>query len=219
MAKGIREGLYSGWDDPQLGTLSALRRRGIRPEALRRYWIDVGIKEVDISFSWKTLYSFNRELIDDSANRYFFVADPVEISISGAPELVGRAPLHPEHPERGVRELRLGSQPRVLVSKSDLESSPLKLRLKDLCNIEIKQGAVQYAGNDLSVLKEGVQIVHWVPSGSPPAQVLMTDGTVVRGSAEEGLASAVGKVVQLERFCYAKVEAASPDIRCVFTHK
>lgn len=219
MAKGIREGLYTGWDDPQLGTLSALRRRGIRPEALRRYWIDVGIKEVDIGFSWKTLYSFNRELIDDSADRYFFVSDPVELRITGASDLTARAPIHPEHPERGVRELPLGSEPRVLVSSDDLRSRPSRLRLKDLCNIEIRDGTAVYAGNDLSVLKEGVQIVHWVPAGSPQAEVLMTDGSVVRGFAEKGLASAVGKVVQLERFCYARVEQGSPVIRCVFTHR
>jgi len=219
MAEGIKEGLYSGWDDPQLGTLSALRRRGVRPESLRRYWVDVGIKEVDIAFSWKTLYSFNRELIDDSADRYFFVSDPVELPITGAPALAARAPLHPEHPERGVRELALGSEPKVLISADDLKAKPHRLRLKDLCNIEVKDGVAQYAGNDLSVLKEGVQIVHWAPSGSPPAEVLMTDGSVVRGVAEKRLASAVGKVVQLERFCYVRVEQAAPTIRCVFTHK
>jgi len=219
MAEGIKEGLYSGWDDPQLGTLSALRRRGIRPESLRRYWVDVGIKDVDIAFSWKTLYSFNRELIDESANRYFFVSDPVELRITGAPDLVARAPLHPEHPERGFRELTLGGDPRVLVSGDDLKSKPRMLRLKDLCNIELKDDIALYAGNDLSVLKEGVQIVHWAPSGSPQAEVLMMDGSVVRGVAEKGLASAVGKVVQLERFCYARVEQSAPTIRCVFTHR
>ncbi len=219
MAKGIEEGMYSGWDDPQLGTLSALRRRGIRPESLRRYWIDVGIKEVDIAFSWKTLYSFNRELIDDSADRYFFVSDPVELRITGAPELLARAPVHPEHPERGIRELALGSDPKVMVSGDDLKPKPRMLRLKDLCNIELADGIAKYAGNDLSVLKEGVQIVHWAPSGSPQAEVLMADGSVVKGVAEAGLASAVGKVVQLERFCYARVERALPIIRCVFTHR
>ncbi|MCU0852313.1 MAG: glutamate--tRNA ligase, partial [Thermoplasmata archaeon] len=92
MAKGIREGLYSGWDDPQLGTLRAMRRRGIQPESLRRYWIETGIKEVDIEFSWKTLFSFNKELIDDGADRYFFVNDPVEVRIEGGVEMVAKAP-------------------------------------------------------------------------------------------------------------------------------
>lgn len=220
MAKGIKEGIYSGWDDPQLGTLRALKRRGIRPDALRRYWIETGIKEVDIQFSWKTLYSFNRELIDDGANRYFFVSDPVKIKIEGSPSgLLGKAPLHPEHPERGTRELVVGADSSVYISKDDLTSNPRRLRLKDLCNIEHSDNAWRYGGNDLAILKEGVQIVHWVPTGSPTAEVLMTDGSIKKGLAEKGITNAKGKVVQLERFAYAMVEETAPTIRCVFTHK
>jgi len=219
MAKGIREGQYSGWDDPQLGTLRALKRRGLRPEALRRYWVETGIKEVDIEFSWKTLYSFNRELIDGEANRYFFVIDPVKIKIEGAPKLVGRAPLHPEHPERGIRELIVGPDSEVYVEARDLSSEPKRLRLKDLCNIERSGEGWRYAGNDLAVLKEGVQIVHWVPADSIAGEVLMTDGTAKEGLAEKGIVNAKGKVVQLERFAYARVEETSPFVRCVFTHK
>ena len=219
MAKGIRDGQYSGWDDPQLGTLRALKRRGIRPEALRRYWIETGIKEVDIEFSWKTLYSFNRELIDDGADRYFFVSDPVLIKIEGAPSLTGKAPLHPEHPERGVRQLAVGQDSSVYVSRDDLASAPERLRLKDLCNIERSGDSWRYAGNDLAVLKEGVKIIHWVPESSLEAEVLMTDGSKKKGLAEKGIVDAVGKVVQLERFAYAMVERAAPTVRCVFTHK
>jgi glutamyl-tRNA synthetase len=219
MAKGIREGQYSGWDDPQLGTLRALKRRGLRPEALRRYWVETGIKEVDIQFSWKTLYSFNRELIDGESDRYFFVIDPVKIKIEGAPKLVGRAPLHPEHPERGIRELVVGKDSEVYVEARDLSSEPKRLRLKDLCNIERSGEGWRYAGNDLAVLKEGVQIVHWVPTDSIAAEVLMTDGTTKEGLAEKGIVNAKGRVVQLERFAYARVEETSPFVRCIFTHK
>lgn len=219
MAKGIHEGLYSGWDDPQLGTLRALRRRGIRPESLRRYWIEVGIKEVDIEFSWKTLYSFNRDLIDDSSNRYFFVADPVRLTIEGAPKLVAKAPFHPDHPERGIRNLQVGEDRAVLVSRDDLASNPSRLRLKDLCNIEFRNGAAHYAGNDLSVLKEGVQIVHWAPVDSLQAEVMMTDGSVKKGVAERDLVNALGQVVQFERFSFVRVEQVTPTVRCVFTHK
>ena len=218
-AKGIKEGAYSGWDDPRLGTLRALRRRGIRPEAIRRYWVETGIKEVDIEFSWKTLYSFNRELIDDSANRYFFVSDPVKIQITDSPDLTSRAPLHPEHPERGKRQMSLGRDPAVFLSKDDLVSNPTRLRLKDLCNIDLDGTRAKYAGNDLAVLKQGVQIVHWVPEESLEAEVLMTDGSVKTGLAETGIRDALGKVVQLERFAYVMVEQVTPKVRCVFTHK
>lgn len=219
MAKGIKEGIYSGWDDPQLGTLRALRRRGIRPEALRRYWIETGIKDVDIAFSWKTLYSFNRELIDDTADRYFFVSDPVEVKIEGAPDLVGKAPVHPGHPERGVREIRVGHDATIYVSKDDLPKRNTRLRLKDLCNVEFADGKVKYIGNILDILKEGVQIVHWAPKSSFDAVVLMTDGSVKKGKAEPLLAAAKGKTVQLERFAFVRVEEVTPLITCVFAHR
>jgi glutamyl-tRNA synthetase len=165
------------------------------------------------------LYSFNRELIDSDADRYFFVIDPVKIKIEGAPKLVGRAPLHPEHPERGTRELIVGSDSEVYVEARDLSSDPKRLRLKDLCNIERTGDGWRYSGNDLAVLKEGVQIVHWVPTDSIAAEVLMTDGTAKEGLVEKGIANAKGKVVQLERFAYARVEETSPLVRCIFTHK
>ncbi|OGS42907.1 MAG: glutamate--tRNA ligase [Euryarchaeota archaeon RBG_16_62_10] len=220
MAKGIREGKYSGWDDPQLATLRALRRRGIRPEALRRYWIETGMKEVDIKFSWKTLYSFNREIIDDGANRYFFVHAPVRLQIVGAPPgLSARAPVHPDHPERGVREIAVGPGSTVMVSADDMGDGKRKVRLKDLCNLEIEGGAGRYVGNDLSFLKEGASIIHWVPEDSPEAEVLLTDGRVLKGLAEEGLKGSKDKLVQLERFAFVRVEQVSPLIRCVFAHQ
>jgi glutamyl-tRNA synthetase len=219
MGKGIREGLYSGWDDPQLGTLASMRRRGIRPEAIRRYWVETGIKEVDIEFSWKTLYSFNRDLVDDTSDRYFFVSDPVKFAIEGMPSTVARAPVHPAHPERGVRELKVGPGIPLFVGREDIPKADVMLRLKDLCNVDYSDGKMKYAGNDLSVLKSGVQIIHWAPSDALEAEVLMTDGTSKKGVAEPGLAAAKGKVVQLERFAFVRVEESTPKVRCVFSHR
>ena len=219
MGKGIREGLYSGWDDPQLGTLASMRRRGIRPEAIRRYWVETGIKEVDIEFSWKTLYSFNRDLVDDSSDRYFFVSDPVKFVIEGMPSTVAKAPVHPAHPERGVRELKVGPGIPLFVGREDIPKADVMLRLKDLCNVDYSDGKMKYAGNDLSVLKSGVQIIHWAPSDALETEVLMTDGTSKKGVAEPGLAAAKGKVVQLERFAFVRVEESTPKVRCVFSHR
>ena len=217
--KGIREGLYTGWDDPQLGTIAAIRRRGIRADAIRRYWVETGIKEVDIEFSWKTLYSFNRDLIDDSADRYFFVADPVSLVIDAPDELVSRAPVHPDHPERGVRDLRVKPGSHIFLPRADLPETAGRLRLKDLCNVEYADGRLRFIGNDLSMLKEGVPVIHWAPSDAVGAEVLMPDGKPTKGLAEPGLASAKGKVVQLERFAFVRVEEDRPTVKCVFTHR
>ncbi len=218
-SKGIKEGQFTGWDDPRLGTIAALRRRGIRPEAIRRYWVETGIKEVDIEFSWKTLYSFNRDLIDSTADRYFFVADPVGVKIEGTGAIVAKAPVHPEHPERGVRELKVADGEEVFVPEGDLPEEGGKVRLKDLSNFDYRGGRFEFAGNDLSVLKDGVQIIHWAPADAVQAELLMTDGTTKAGVAERGLLKAKGKVVQLERVGFARVEETSPKVRIVFGHR
>ena len=58
-------------------TVRAMRCRGIRPEALRKFMIDLGVGETDISISMDSIYAENRKLIDPEANRRFFVWDPV----------------------------------------------------------------------------------------------------------------------------------------------
>jgi glutamyl-tRNA synthetase len=64
----IAKGLYSGWDDPRLPTLMALRRRGFYPEAVRLFILKLGINESDISVSLENLYAENRKLVDPVAH-------------------------------------------------------------------------------------------------------------------------------------------------------
>jgi glutamyl-tRNA synthetase len=64
IARAIKEGKYRGWDDPRLPTLMGLRARGIRPEAIRRFWLSLGFTERDISASMAILESLNRKLAE-----------------------------------------------------------------------------------------------------------------------------------------------------------
>ncbi|HDP96757.1 MAG TPA: glutamate--tRNA ligase [Euryarchaeota archaeon] len=218
MSAGIKEGRYEGWNDIRLGTLSALARRGIESDALREYWVRAGISEVDVEFSWDTLFSLNREIIDPVADRYFFVSRPVPISIKGVDHLEGRAPLHPSREDAGVRQYSMDQPIKVYIPLEDIEKWS-KVRLKDLCNVEIDGTVANYVGNDLGAIKKGFRIIHWVPEDSVPMQVLLPDGTVAKGFGENGIREAVGKIVQLERFGFAKIESSNSEITAVFAHK
>ena len=64
IVQGVKDGTYTGFDDPRLATFVALNRRGIAPEAVKKMIIDVGPKTVDVTLSWENLYSYNRKLLD-----------------------------------------------------------------------------------------------------------------------------------------------------------
>ncbi len=218
--EGIKKGIYSGWDDPRLGTLRALARRGIRPEAIRKYWIQVGLKEVDIEFSWDTLYAYNRDIVESIAKRYFFVWDPIEVGIRGVEKIHGRAPLHPNL-DMGFREYNLSSPIRIFITSGDWEKieEGEMFRLKDLCNVVKRDGYLEYVGNDLSVVKSGAKIIHWVPHKSLGCKVYMPDGTIKSGYVEEHVKNSVGKIVQFERFGFTKIYLENGEIVGYFAHR
>lgn len=218
MSKGIKEGTYSGWDDPQLGSLRALARRGFNPEALREYWIRAGINEVDVEFSWDTFFSLNKGIVDPVARRYFFVADPVPITITGIDHLDGKAPLHPGDKSAGFRTYSLDKPINVLISLADSEAAT-KIRLKDLCNIEMRDEQAVYMGNDIAAIKQGYKIIHWVSKDSVPMTVLMPDGTRAKGFGEKAILNEKGNVVQLERFGFVRIESVGPEIVAVFSQR
>ena len=219
--ESIRSGEYSGWDDVRTGTVRAIRRRGIKPEAIRRYWVESGIKSVDIQFSWDNLYGMNRDIIDSTSNRYFFVSDPVRYDIEGADVITGKAPLHPDHPERGDRNYHVEGSRTVFISSDDSKifADKGQIRLKDLCNLDYGTPA-KYSGNDLSILKKGVRAVQWVGRNNIKTELHMPDGNVVTGLTEDSILKESNDTVQFERVGFVRLESKSKDqIRAVFTHR
>ena len=79
MRKDIENKKFEGWDDPRLPTISALKKRGIKAESLRQFWIELGVTQKDISVPLATLYSHNTKQIDDTAPRISLVRNPVAI--------------------------------------------------------------------------------------------------------------------------------------------
>jgi glutamyl-tRNA synthetase len=218
MSKGIREGAYSGWDDPRLGTVRAIARRGFSPEALREYWVRAGLNEVDVEFSWDTFFSLDKDVIDPIAKRYFFVADPAPLTVEGVDHLDGKAPLHPGDRSAGFRIYSLDKPIKLFISRGDFEAAK-KVRLKDLCNVDIDGEQATYVGNDIAAIKQGYKIIHWVSQDAVPMTVLMPDGVDMKGLGEKGLLKERGGVVQLERFGFARIESTGDEIVALFSHR
>ncbi|ASJ16310.1 glutamate--tRNA ligase [Thermococcus chitonophagus] len=228
--KGIEEGKYLGWDDPRLGTIRALRRRGIRPEAIKELIIEVGLKRSDTTVSWDNLAAINRKLVDPIANRYFFVADPIPMYVEDTEEFEAKIPLHPDHPERGYRVLKFTPGKPVYVSRDDLDL--LKpgnfVRLKDLFNVEILEVSensikARFHSYDYEVARKNKwRMIHWVTEGKP-CEVIVPEGDeliIRKGLLERDANVKVDEVVQFERFGFVRIDKIEGDkVVAIFAHK
>lgn len=65
-AQEMKDGLYTGWDDPKLLTVRGLESRGYTPEAIKQWWLDMGMTERDINVSLSTLNSINSKFSAES---------------------------------------------------------------------------------------------------------------------------------------------------------
>ena len=229
----VDEKLVSGFDDPRLATLSALRRRGIKPEALRALVMEIGPRPVDASLSWANIYALNRKIIDGTANRFFFLNDPVRMEIQGVNRTyVSTPPLHPDHPEKGKRHLEVKASDRkaiVLLSSGDAQamSEGKLIRLMELFNVRIGSAKTniveaEFVGESYEdARKVNAPLLQWLPAeGNVDTDLLMTDGEVVRGAAEPALSNVnVGEVIQLVRIGFGRVDTKSQGrIGIVFAH-
>jgi glutamyl-tRNA synthetase len=243
---GIKDGTYTGFDDPRLGTFAALRKRGITPEAIKKMIIDVGTKANDVTLSWENLYAHNRKILDATSNRYFFVPDPIELKISNIPKVfTSKLPLHPEKPERGFREYTITPNKEETaasfwVSKKDTENMEHGkiFRLIELFNIEItkidKQATIDSVEPKLiainarylseaydDVRKIKVQLIHWIPKGTEFSSeiILQTTQTVVGFAEKESKKLKPDTVIQFERFGFARVDKVNQKLVAYYAHK
>jgi glutamyl-tRNA synthetase len=219
MRAGIREGTYTGWDDIHLGTLRAIARRGIEPEAVRKAMLDIGMGETDISFSWENLYAKSREIIDRKANRYFFVPDPVCLVVEGAPPRLSHPLLHPSDTLRGNRTLHFTGH--VYVPAAELQAATM-IRLKDLFNITLApHGKAHYAGDSLVEAREHkAPIIQWLSAEECLPCTLFTAEGNQKGICEPRVAGEVGKVVQFERIGFARIDRITDEgVEAYFAHR
>ncbi|MBS7643349.1 glutamate--tRNA ligase [Candidatus Bathyarchaeota archaeon] len=234
LLKDFREKVYTSWDDPRLATFAALRRRGITPEAIRRMVIEVGPKPVDATLSWENIYAYNKKIVDPIANRYFFVANPLPLIVNNVAKPYTSTPsLHPNHPERGERILRVkpkNGQATLLISSSDLKILKLNavVRLIELFNVEItevRESCIKSAFHSESysdAKKLDAPLIHWVPSEeNVGVRVIMPTAEVVSGVGELDLSKVQsGAIIQLERFGFGRVNSViNNQVTVYFAHK
>lgn len=227
LSKSKLKALGLRYDDPRLPTLAGLRERGILPDTIWEIMLHVGIKPTDAKISLENVYSINRKYLDQQADRYMAVIEPVKLIITNIDKdtLVAKIPYHPSKPERGHREIRVpvrNGEAVVYISRNDAELlvKKGKLRLMELANIElveVREDVViaKLHSYDINVAKkEKMDIVQWVPEDSVKLVVERVDKTpltskdfvIEEGLAEKALLSlSSGTAIQLVRYGFVKV--------------
>jgi glutamyl-tRNA synthetase len=189
--KEIRDGTYTGWDDPRTWSIQSLIKRGITKEAIRGFVEEIGLNKQDVTVPIDMLYSLNRSFIDLNTPRYSFVEDPVQLEIKelGVKEI--DVPIHPEKAE--TRKIKVS---KIFISKGDFEDhKDEEVRLLHLCNIQLGKVIRVTSYENKKIPK-----IQWVSDGVN-AEILMTDGTYVKGIAEKATTNLkVGTTIQFERF-------------------
>ncbi len=214
LRRDIDSGKYEGWDDPRLPTIRAFRRRGFESEAIKRFFISLGVGENDVSISLKNLYAENRKIVDPKANRYFFVWDPVRVEIDGLPEEIDvELPLNPT---KGTKR-RLKGEKVVYVTKDDFERLRGQVvRLKDFCNVLLDSKA-EFRGFELGDVKKGRNIIHWLPESEVMPCVVIGEKRW-EGLVERNVAQDEGRVVQFERFAFCRIERVGDEVLSIYAH-
>jgi glutaminyl-tRNA synthetase len=124
----VRGGHVNGWDDPRMPTLAGLRRRGVTPQAIIRFWERMGVTKANTRADIGKLEFAIREDLNTRAPRVLCVLDPIRVTLTNYPEGQSEtfdAPLYPHDvPLEGSRPLPFGRT--LYVDRDDFREDPPK---------------------------------------------------------------------------------------------
>jgi len=78
----VELGKVSGWDDPRMPTISGIRRRGVTPDALKKFIEAAGVARRDGINDIAILEHAIREDLNKKANRVFGILNPLKLIIT-----------------------------------------------------------------------------------------------------------------------------------------
>ncbi len=82
----VNEGHVTGWDDPRMPTIAGLRRRGVRPEAIRAFADVIGVARKDARVEIATFEHAVRNDLNMEVPRRLCVLNPLKVVLTNYPE-------------------------------------------------------------------------------------------------------------------------------------
>ena len=221
----------SWYDDPRLPTLEALRRRGVKPKAIRKFIMSLGLTKADTLAPFDALEAFNRKIVDPSSKRLFMTSHARKLTVNNLSLAAVEIPNHPVS-DMGKRRIEIDSG--FYISGEDAEAikeEGMQIRLLGLGNVSITrvgselEGDFVGDGNTTDIPK-----IQWVPQKNAHEIKMIIPKTLFEGeefnenSLEEldvytephYLQLKEGEEIQFVRFGYCRKDSQN---RAIFTHK
>lgn len=127
LRKLVESGYVTGWDDPRMPTLAAMRRRGYPAAAIKDFLSRVGVAKADSTVEGGLLEHCVREALGEGAARTMAVLNPLKVSFENWPaDKVDALEVenHPNHPEMGTRIVHFTGT--CYIEREDFMEEPVK---------------------------------------------------------------------------------------------
>jgi len=123
----VQEGMVSGWDDPQMPTISGMRRRGYSPAAIRNFCRRISVNKFNSTVDIALLEHCLREDLNKHSPRVMAVLRPLKVVIDNYPadqveEL--EAVNNPEDSSAGMRKVPFSKE--LYIEREDFMEKPPK---------------------------------------------------------------------------------------------
>lgn len=127
LLKMVEDKLVSGWDDPRMPTISALRRRGFPALAIKNACTEVGVTKVESFIDVGRVENAVRDVLNKTAPRAMAVLRPLKVTIENWPE--GKVDeldyvINPEDPAAGKRKVPFSKV--IYIEREDFMEVPAK---------------------------------------------------------------------------------------------
>ena len=135
----VEGGYVSGWDDPRMPTLCAMRRRGYTPEAIRDFIDRIGVAKADSVVDLALLEHCVREDLEGRVPRVMAVLKPLKVVLTNWPEdkrQVLTMENHPNHEEMGTHETVLTRE--IYIEQDDFMEVPAKKYMRMFPGNEVR---------------------------------------------------------------------------------
>ena len=226
----IEEGKVSWYDDPRLPTLEALRRRGIKPEAIKKFIMSLGLTKANTLAPFDALEAFNRKFVDADSIRLFMVSNVKKLTVKNLPISSVEIPNHPIN-DMGKRRIEIDKN--FYISGNDAQDikEGTQIRLLGLGNVLIIKQGIELEGEfiengDISDIPK----IQWVPQKIAHKIKMIIPRALFNGdefnenSLEEldvytephYLQLKEGEEIQFVRYGYCRKDSQN---QAIFTHK